>query len=251
MNSESSGRIPANKSSAYTVWELPEVRSGQVYHVEKDHPRGSRGELVNVDKNQIIYNSLTAAQLEEITNQAYDDIHQQAYEEGLAQGKKDGHRAGQKIIQSKAASLQACIEGLTNILQGQDDELEQGLVNLATCIARSVIRRELAVDSSHILAVVSDALAILPVDSDHVEIALSEQDYQLLSQHTTIPEQWKLLADATVSPGGCRVKTQHSVVDYTLEEQFQQTINHLVEDRFAELAQQAKKRDDDNSSRES
>ena len=39
--------------------------------------------------------------------------------------------------------------------------------------------------------------------------------------------------------------TRHSVVDFTLEEQFQGTINALVERRFAQLAAQAKQRTED------
>jgi flagellar assembly protein FliH len=239
-------RIPADKTSGFSSWKLPEVKDGVVVQAEKLRNRGSRGELINVNKNEIIYSALTAGQLEEITQQAYEDVRQQAHEEGLQQGRKKGYQEGlvkgQQTIDSHAKALNDALHSLMTFLQGQDDEVEQALVNLSTCIASAVVRRELSIDSTQIKAVVHEAIASLPVDSENIHIFLSEQDRQYLTQSGNLPENWNLETDVSLSPGGCRVVTQHSVIDYTLEEQFQQTVNALVEQRFSELASQAHKR---------
>ena len=244
----SSDRIPAGQAAGLDAWFIPEVKEGQVVAVEKLQNRGPRGELINVPKDEIIYSTLTAGQLEEISEQAYEDVRQQAYQEGVEQGRKDGYQAGisagQQGIQQQLQQLQGTIHSLYNVLEGQDDEMEQALVNLATCVARSILRRELSLDASHMQTIVQQAVATLPSKDARLTVHLNPQDHRLLAQSAEIPAEWTLQADVAVSAGGCRVTTAHSVVDFTLEEQFQQTINALVEQRFTELAQQARRREE-------
>lgn len=239
-------RIPADKTAAFAAWSMPEVQDGQVVHAEHLSRRGPRGELVNVDQDAVIYSSITAAQLEEIANQAYEDVREQAYQDGLQQGHAEGYQAGmdaaRQTVQQQAERLSATINQLSLYLGGQDDEVEQALVNVATCVAQAVLRRELHIDSSQIRQVINEAIAALPLGSTHVTIHLGEQDYQLLSSQADVPDHWQLQLDPTLTAGGCHVTTRHSVVDYTLEEQFQQTINALVEPRFAQLAIRARER---------
>ena len=240
----SGNRIPADKSSRFTSWDIPEVQKGLIVQAEKLKQRGPRGELVALDNEEVIYSSITARQLEEISAAAYEDVYQQAYQDGLKKGHDEGYRAGREAGEQEARQyaegLRGAIDNLMRLLNDQDDEVEQALVNLATCIASSILRRELTIDSSQILAVVDEAVQSLPVNARNITVHLSEQDLQWLQQRDDIPEQWKLQVDRTLSPGGCRVTTSQSVVDYTLEDQFQELVNALVEKRFAELAGRAK-----------
>ncbi len=242
----SSNRIPADKSDQFSSWAAPEVKSGQVILPEKLAKRGPRGELVDIDRDQIIYKSLTAAQLEEITNQAYEDIREQAYQDGLKQGHAEGYQAGleqgKETITQQAQALSEVVASLTTHLAGQDDEVEQALVNVAICIASAILRRELTIDSAQIKEVVAEAIAALPMKASNISIHLSEQDHQLLTSLADISDEWKLQIDRTLMPGGCRITTDHTVVDFTLEDQFQQLVNAMVEKRFEALAKQAKDR---------
>jgi len=248
-SSSSKGRIPASKTDRFTAWELPEVRQGQVVAVEKLKHRGPRGELVNVKEDEVIYSTMTAGQLNELTQQAYDEVRQQAYEEGARQGREEGYQAGleegREAVQQQISQLQNTLHSLHNVLEGQDDELEQALVNLTMCIARSVLNHEISLDAGHIQSIIKQAVDALPLKEDRLVIHLNPAEHQLLTGQEGIPEQWTLQSDPSVSAGGCRVISAHSVVDFTLEEQFQQVINSLVETRFAELAKQAQRRESD------
>lgn len=238
-------RIPSDQSADYTSWVIPEVKEGQIVKAEKLKNRGPRGQLINVDKNEVIYTSITAAQLEEISNQAYEELREQAQKDGHAQGLSQGHAEGYKAglaaaeeqVKQQVDGLSAAVTNIYQYLAGQDDEVELALVNVVTSVARAIVRRELLSDSAHVQQVISEALAMLPMDSSNISVHLSEQDYQLLSNQTDIPPQWQLQPDRSLSTGGCRVTSKHSVVEYTMEEQFQQTIDALVTRRFAELAQ--------------
>jgi flagellar assembly protein FliH len=254
MTNSNSGRIPANKSSSFTTWQMPEVKQGQVVAVEKLNKRGPRGELVGVKQDELIYKGLTAGQLNEITQQAYEDVRQQAYQEGHQQGHGEGYQAGlqsgQQAIQQQLSALHNTLHSLHNILEEQDDEMEQALVNLSTCVAQSILRRELNMDASHITEVVREAVACLPKEEDRIKVYISASDYTLLAEQPGLPPQWNLEVDHQMSAGGCRVTNSHSVVEYSLEEQFQQTINAIVEQRYTELAKQARQRYMDQSTGE-
>ncbi len=238
-------RIPANESASFPTWKAPEVKDGQIIHAEKLKERGPRGELVNVSKNEVIYDKLTAAQLDEITRQAYEDVQKKAYAEGFNQGQNDGYQAGltasENLIKQQAEALNSSVSELLQFLAGQDNEVEQALVNVATCLARSILRRELVIDSSHVEQLVSEAIAMLPMDARNITVFLSQQDLTILKQNSHIPEEWKLQLDPSMSAGGCRVVTRQSIVDYTLEEQFQQAVTSMVENRYAELAADQKR----------
>lgn len=240
---QGSNRIPADKTRGFTSWKLPEVSDGRVVKAEAEPRRNARGEIVDVKKEEIVYSSLTAAQLEEITNQAYDDVRQQAYEEGSRQGRDEGYQAGlraaQQQIDQQVAALCEAIDNVYQLLAGQDDAVEQALVNIAISMARSVLRRELSIDASHLREVVADAIALLPHESERIVVYLSQADYALMAQ-TQLPSSWQLRVDKTLSPGGCRIHNGQSVVDYSLEQQFQQTVDALVAERFKQLAATAR-----------
>jgi len=237
---DSGNRIPADKSQAFSTWLAPEVRDGQIVQAEKLKERGPRGEIINVDKNAVIYNKMTAAQLEEITSQAYDDIHKQAYKKGFEQGQKDGQKKGlvasKHLLTKQAEALKRISGTLLHLVAGQENAIEQALVSTAISIAGSVLRRELLLDSSHIEQVVAKAVAKLPLDTENITVFLSEQDATLLRENAEIPEQWQLRVDRALSSGGCRISTRQSVVELSLEQQFEQTVDALVEQRYAELA---------------
>lgn len=243
----SSNRIPAEKSSVFNAWDIPEVKRGQIVQAEKLRQRGPRGELLELEGDEVVYNTITARQLEDISLAAYEEVREEAYKEGIQQGHAEGYQAGleqgQQAIEQQTRSLRDTIENLTTYLNGQDDEVEQALVNLATCIASSILRRELSIDSSQILAIVTEAVRALPIKASNITVHLNEQDYQLLTQRDDLDEQWRLQVDRTLSPGGCRVTTDQSVVDYTLEDQFQQVVNSIVEARYAELISEAGKKE--------
>ncbi len=94
------------------------------------------------------------------------------------------------------------------------------------------------------MQVVREAIQALPLSASGLTVYLSDQDFQALTQREDLPEHWHLQIDRTLTPGGCRITTAQSVVDYTLEDQFQQLVNAIVEKRFAELAASASSRPD-------
>lgn len=173
-----------------------------------------------------------------LTLDELEAIRQDAYNEGFATGEKDGFHAGQlkakqeadAALAGKLASLEQVMSHLLDPIAEQDQELETALVNLVSHMTRQVIQRELNTDSGQIRHVLREALKLLPMGADNVRIHINPQDFQavkaLRERHE---ETWRILEDESLLPGGCRVESEHSRIDATVETRMNQALKQLFE----------------------
>lgn len=157
--------------------------------------------------------------------------------EGLAQGLSEGTEKGmaqgllnaQQQVDEKLASVDELMTHLSHALNDQDYLLEQALLNVVTEVSRTVVGRELQIDSQHILQVVRQALSALPPSRDNVRIFVNPADVAVLNEAKERGgESWRALPDETLSKGGCRVETDQSLVDFTVERRFSAMVEQLL-----------------------
>lgn len=168
----------------------------------------------------------------------YEEGYQQGLEagqaEGLAQGEQQSQERIDQALQGQLQTLNALMTHLTHALNEQDYQLEQALLQLIQTVSREVVGRDLSLDSSHIMQLIRQALGALPVTREHVRIYVSQQDVELVMKAAEQGgENWRVIASNAIEPGGCRVETDHSLVDFTVAERFQQAISHVIDGRAA------------------
>lgn len=155
------------------------------------------------------------------------------YEEGVAAGRSEGLQQGSADVARQMQTLDSLLTHLTHALNEQDYQLEQALFNLVKEISRQVVRRELLADSGHIMQVVQQALESLPPTRDNVRILVHPDDHALVTQAAEQnDEKWRVIASRDITAGGCRVETEYSAVDFTVEQRFAQAIEQICEARF-------------------
>lgn len=173
------------------------------------------------------------------TVEELDDIQRQAYEEGFEQGKQKGFEYGHKegIEQSRremlacAAKIDTFLTALDKPFRQLDDQIEQEIVTLVISMVRQLVRREVNADPNQIVGVVREALSILPVASRNVQLILHPDDAELIREIYTLSETelgWKIIDDPVMSRGGCRVVTDTSQIDATLESRLNSLIAPLL-----------------------
>ena len=181
-----------------------------------------------------------------LTLEELEAIRQEAYNEGFATGEKDGFRAGQLkakqeaevALAAKIASLEELMGHLLEPIANQDRELEQGLVNLVSQMTRQVIQRELATDSSQIRHVLREALKLLPMGASNIRIHLHPQDFELVKAlRERHEESWRILEDESLQPGGCRVESESSRIDASVETRLATALKQLFEQQRAQATQ--------------
>ena len=178
-----------------------------------------------------------------LTLEELEAIRQEAYNEGFATGEKDGFRAGQLkakqeaevALAAKIASLEELMGHLLEPIANQDRELEQGLVNLVSQMTRQVIQRELVTDSSQIRNVLREALKLLPMGASNIRIHVHPQDFELVKAlRERHEESWRILEDESLQPGGCRVESESSRIDASVETRLATALKQLFEQQRAQ-----------------
>lgn len=186
--------ISGDGVAEYKRWQIPDVAPGG-----RDAGRGPN-------------KYLTAVQLER--------IQKQAYEEAYARGLREGTAAGQAQIKEKARLFIRLANLLERPLKDSDDRLEQELLQLCLAVARQIIRREITLDSGHIIAVIREALSALPMYSQKMRIRLHPEDADRVRSYLSESGEdisWQIVEDPALTRGDCKVVTEFSQVDASLD----------------------------------
>lgn len=169
-----------------------------------------------------------------------DDIERIAWDEGYAKGQAAGLAAAEQEIkrrrdelERRAAQIDALLTSLAEPLQQLDEEVETQLVSLAGVIAKHLVRRELRVDPTQVIAVVRETVGLLPLAQRNVRVHLHPLDAALVRERLAEPQSeraWTLVEDPVMSRGGCRVSTDTAQIDARLEARLATVMNHLLGD---------------------
>ncbi len=154
-----------------------------------------------------------------IDEEELERIRQQAYEEGLALGKREGIEAARPLVERNLALLGRICHTLEAPLEQLDETVEEELLRFVVAIARQIVRRELKIDPGQIVALIREALALLPGDALHTTIHLHPDDAAFVRGALKLEgnRNIELREDPTLARGGCRVETESSQIDATLE----------------------------------
>ncbi|WP_417780231.1 flagellar assembly protein FliH [Stutzerimonas xanthomarina] len=225
--------IRAKDVNIFDRWALPSF-----------DPLGAEPEDSEVGEGPVEFEDLARSEdvpVEEVKPLTLDEleaIRQEAYNEGFSTGEKDGFHAGQlKAKQEAEAALTPRLESLeklmTQLLEpiaDQDRNLEHAMVTLVSQLAREVIQRDLLIDSSQIRQVLREALKLLPMGASNVRIYINPQDFDLVKAlRERHEEAWKIVEDSDLLPGGCRIETEQSRIDASIETRLGQAISQLFE----------------------
>jgi len=183
-------------------------------------------------------------EVQPLTLEELESIRQEAYNEGFAVGEKEGfHSTTLKVRQEAEQALAPKLAGLEQLMAHlfepiaeQDTQIEKSLVDLVQHITRQVIQRELAIDSTQIEHVMREALKLLPLGVGNVRLYINPQDFaQVKALRERHEETWRIVEDESLLPGGCRVETEHSRIDATVETRIARVMDKL----FDQLHEQA------------
>lgn len=135
--------------------------------------------------------------------------------EGLRQGIEQGRREALAALNALGRPLDAALTGLQGLQADYQAALRKEVVELVGKVARQVIRCELALQPTQLLAMVDETLATLPrVRDNEVEIFLHPEELQrIVELDPERARRWKLLADPRLELGECHVKAGRHEAD--------------------------------------
>jgi flagellar assembly protein FliH len=166
-----------------------------------------------------------------LTAGALADLQREAWEEGWRAGQEAGWRAGEQQLRERVERLDSLIADLARPFEALDAQVEQELVGLALALARQIVRREIRLDPTQIIAVVREAVSVLPVAAREVRVHLHPEDAAVIRQYLAPTENeraWQVVEDPVMMRGGCQVVTPTSRVDARLETRLGKVLSQLL-----------------------
>lgn len=154
---------------------------------------------------------------------------QGARQAGYQDGYRDGLVALDSFKQSFAAQLTAQFGALLASFDAELAALEariaDGVAATATALARQVVRSELATRPDLVATVASQAVEAVLLSARHIRVHVNPQDLALVQQGAAdalAARGARLLSDATVARGGCRVESDLGRIDAGIETRWAQ-----------------------------
>jgi flagellar assembly protein FliH len=144
------------------------------------------------------------------------------YREGVDQGRSEGLRRGIEegrnetlvSFDTLARPLDAMLKSLKHLQADYKKAQRKEVVELVAKVARQVIRAELALQPVQLLAMVDETLSTMPATREAIEVYMNPEDLQCVSElDPKRASRWKLIADARLELGECRVKAGHHEAD--------------------------------------
>ncbi len=160
-----------------------------------------------------------------------EQIRQQSYEKSFAKGYMEGLAQGQKEIQEQVGRLNSLMATLSMPLSDLDNQVVDELVQLSMAVVRQMVRRELKISPGEIVAVVREALSLLPVAAAEITLELHPEDAKIIRDNLVHPEAtpaWTIVEDSLLTRGGCRVLTNTSRIDATVEKRMNTVIAEVM-----------------------
>ncbi|GAA5316900.1 MAG: flagellar assembly protein FliH [Candidatus Pelagadaptatus aseana] len=259
MSSKMPVLITAEEAADYQAWSLPGFDGdGNVLPTAEKEARDRQSDAItepeetpqaepaveehqeiieDVTAEEVSFSPITAEELQAITDAAEQEGFAKGKAEGVVSGHKEGldrgYQEGLKKAQVEAAQklneqvgqLQAIAQSLMQPIAEQQHQIERMLVDFTCALTRQLVERELTTDSSHVLITVKEALAALPVGAENITLFLNPDDLALVESYAERQgEKWQFIGDADLLPGGCRLKTEASLVDYSVESQLSELL---------------------------
>lgn len=256
-------RIPADHVGPYERWEMPDLTgvrrsiSRRLQELEAQREAEASAEQEGNEDEQALVAMPSNEEIEALKAQAYQDGHQEGvsaghaegYEHGRAEGYASGEREGSEAgfqsgyekglelarneIDQLSARFQSQLDQLLHPLAHVDDDAEQALLELAELIATGVLRRELTIDRSSLEHIVQEALKALPDTSRRLRIHVHPDDKVLVEAACEGRfDDYRVVDDPEVTPGGVHIETQYSLVDCTVERRYRALVEKLMGEQY-------------------
>ncbi|MDH3747776.1 MAG: FliH/SctL family protein [Gammaproteobacteria bacterium] len=162
-----------------------------------------------------------------------ESIQKDAYEEAWKRGHADGLQAGELAAKERVDRLDQLLVAMARPFDELDEQIEKQLVELAMTSVRQLFRREISQEPTHVIGVVREAIQLLPIASNNVQVHLHPEDAVIIREYLSPAEgepAWVIVEDPLTSKGGCQVTTENSQIDASAEARLNALIQSIAGD---------------------
>jgi len=207
--------VPREEIEGASAWQFSAMDEGQ-------SPREDTGAPADPVEAQ--------AAVQGLLDKAYADGFAQGHDAGSQEARDALEAPMRQSIEEAGAHLAQLLSEARDHLVRSEDLLSRQLLELACDLARQVVRQELRHNPQTLKPLVSEAVSQLVEDGLPATVRLHPDDLALLENSMKengagqLPE---LVADPSVTPGGCIVSSASTTVDASMEKRWARAIGNL------------------------
>ena len=155
------------------------------------------------------------------------------YQDGHAAGHADALAAGKIETAAELEQVRALALTFSSALQDADQLIANDVLDLALQLAKGMLKNALQIKPELILPIVRDAIEYLPVLQQPALLMLHPEDAPVVREG--IGEElekggWRVIEDASVQRGGCKVDTASNQIDAQASSRWQRLTHALGKD---------------------
>jgi flagellar assembly protein FliH len=249
--------IKPNAEQETDVWSLPSVDSENTPLDETTNAMGKRPTWRYEPPEELLEEEitpLTAEDIEEIRQAAFDEGFSQGKEEGFAkgfeEGKVSGHdegvtqghqegletglAEGKERIDEQAVVWSSLTEQLHKPLLDVEKNVEQQLVHLVVQLTEAITLQEAKTNPDILISAISAGIKALPSQDAQTQILLHPDDIKLVENQfgaMHVQEQgWRLLPAPQLLPGSCQIENSTSNVDLNVKSRIKEVLDSFLQD---------------------
>lgn len=158
----------------------------------------------------------------------YEEGARLGYEEGYKNGLKEGREAGKQLFSKAAGPLSDLVNKTQDFLDQYEHRRREELLQLVDKVTRQVIRCELALQPTQLLALVDEALAGLPDTPSKIKVLVNPEEFARINDAE--PErvkEWGLTSDPEMVHGECHIVTDTIEMDVGCQHRLDQCMDVL------------------------
>jgi flagellar assembly protein FliH len=213
------GFIPKEKLTAYQRWEVAAFDEAEKAAAQKSVEQTPEA-IADAG------NDTPADEQPPVVLPTAERMHIEAHEQGYAAGYEEGIERARAVT----AKLDDLMSNLQQSLAAIDQQIADQLLATAVEIASQVVRQSLRIKPDLLLPVVREAITTLHPHLGHPALFAHPDDAALIRTH--LGEQlshlnWRIIEDASITAGGCRVELGASEIDATLETRWRRVIEAI------------------------
>lgn len=245
-----------NQDEESTLWKIPAVDDPN-FDEEETNAIGKKVKWRYEPPEEIEAEEqvpLTAKEIEDIRQAAYDEGFNQGKEEGFAkgyeEGKAQGHEEGLKKgaeqgiaeglekgaeqIDHLAKQWQEIITDLKNPLAKVEKNVEEQLLQLLVLLVEAVTLQECKTNPDILLAAIDKGIKALPLQEPATQIYLNPTDIKVVEaqfgeQYMT-EQGWRLLPAPHVEVGSCQIENSTSNIDLTIKSKLKEVLDSFLQE---------------------
>ncbi|MBU3693688.1 MAG: hypothetical protein FGM40_02525 [Rhodocyclaceae bacterium] len=198
--------VPRERLTAYERWELP---------VLEERIQQAAEQLAGREPPAHAEPLPTAGELQALQDKAY----QEGWQAGLDEGRA--------AVNARLAMLNKAIEQASGLLVHAEEALAPRLLDLVVAMTREVIRAELRLQPDSLLAVVREALAVMPSGDGPPSVRLHPDDLAWMREEPGVDRAWQLIADTGLARGSCRIEIGDSLVESGLADRWAKVLQAI------------------------